>query len=53
MAEARPGDTVEVRIGEYREQVRLKSGVTLRSLVPREAISARRADERRTGDCGG
>src|SRR5262249_55404485 len=38
MAEARPGDTVLVRIGEYREQVRLKSGVTLRSMVPREAI---------------
>ncbi len=38
MAEARPGDTVLVRIGEYREQVRLKTGVTLRSLVPREAI---------------
>jgi serine/threonine protein phosphatase PrpC len=38
MAEARPGDTVLVRIGEYREQVRLKSGVTLKSMVPREAI---------------
>lgn len=38
MAEARAGDTVLVRIGEYREQVRLKSGVTLRSMVPREAI---------------
>ena len=38
MAEARAGDTVLVRIGEYREQVRLKSGVTLRSTVPREAI---------------
>ena len=38
MAEARPGDTVLVRIGEYREQVRLKNGVTLKSLVPREAI---------------
>jgi PPM family protein phosphatase len=38
MAEARPGDTVMVRIGEYREQVRLKNGVTLKSMVPREAI---------------
>ena len=38
MAEARPGDTVEVLGGEYREQVRLKSGVTLRSRVPRLAI---------------
>jgi parallel beta-helix repeat protein len=31
LAEARPGDTVEVAGGEYREQVRLKSGVHLRS----------------------
>ena len=31
--------------GEYSEQVRLKSGVTLRSRVPREADSARRAPE--------
>ncbi len=38
MADARPGDTVLVRIGEYREQVRLKNGVTLKSMVPREAI---------------
>ena len=36
MAEARPGDTVEVPEGEYREQVRLKDGVTLRARVPRE-----------------
>ena len=36
MAEARPGDTVEVPGGEYREQVRLKDGVTLRARVPRE-----------------
>jgi len=36
--EARRGDTVAVLGGEYREQVRLKSGVTLRSRVPREAI---------------
>lgn len=38
LAEARPGDTVEVLGGEYREQVTLKSGVTLRSRVPRLAI---------------
>lgn len=37
-AEARSGDTVEVLIGEYREQLTLKSGVSLRSAVPREAI---------------
>ncbi len=36
MAEARAGDTVEVPGGEYREQVQLKSGVTLRARVPRE-----------------
>ncbi|MEO8598051.1 MAG: protein phosphatase 2C domain-containing protein [Candidatus Solibacter sp.] len=36
MAEARSGDTVEVPEGEYREQVRLKDGVTLRARVPRE-----------------
>jgi serine/threonine protein phosphatase PrpC len=38
MAEARPGDTVEVPAGEYREQVHLKSGVTLRARVPREPV---------------
>jgi len=38
LAEARRGDTVEVDGGEYQEQVRLKTGVTLRSRVPREAI---------------
>lgn len=38
MAEARPGDTVEVPRGEYREQVRLKDGVTLRAQVSREPI---------------
>jgi serine/threonine protein phosphatase PrpC len=36
MAEARSGDTVEVPEGEYREQVRLKDGVTLRARIPRE-----------------
>jgi serine/threonine protein phosphatase PrpC len=37
LAQARNGDTVEVLLGDYREEVRLKSGVTLRSRVPREA----------------
>ncbi len=37
LAAARPGDTVDV-LGEYREPVALKSGVTLRSRVPREAV---------------
>jgi PPM family protein phosphatase len=36
--EAHRGDTVEVLGGEYREQVRLRSGVNLHSRVPREAI---------------
>ncbi|MDE3168030.1 MAG: protein phosphatase 2C domain-containing protein [Acidobacteriota bacterium] len=35
MAVARPGDTVEVPPGEYREQVRLKDGVVLRARTPR------------------
>ena len=38
MAEARAGDTVEVPQGEYREQIRLKSGVILRARMPREPI---------------
>lgn len=37
MEKARAGDTVEALLGDYREQVLLKSGVTLRSRVPREA----------------
>lgn len=37
MEKARAGDTVEVMLGDYREEVRLKSGITLRSRVPREA----------------
>lgn len=37
LAEARPGDTVEVPPGEYREQVRLKEGVVLRARSPRGA----------------
>jgi len=38
LADANPGDTVEVLAGEYREQVALKTGITVRSRVPREAI---------------
>jgi PPM family protein phosphatase len=37
LAEAHSGDTVEVLPGEYREQVRLVGGVTLRSRVPLDA----------------
>jgi serine/threonine protein phosphatase PrpC len=35
---ATSGDTVDVAPGEYTEPVRLRSGVTLRSRVPREAV---------------
>ena len=38
LEQARKGDTVEVLAGEYREQIKLKDGVILRSRVPREAI---------------
>lgn len=38
MAAAHAGDTVDVAAGEYREQVRLASGVTLRSHMPLEAV---------------
>jgi hypothetical protein len=38
LAQARPGDTVEVLAGEYTEQLRLKSGVVLRSRVAGGAI---------------
>jgi PPM family protein phosphatase len=34
LAKARPGDTVEVSSGEYREQIRLVNGVTLKSRTP-------------------
>jgi parallel beta-helix repeat protein len=37
LADARANDTVEVLAAEYREQIILKSDVTLRSRVPREA----------------
>jgi serine/threonine protein phosphatase PrpC len=38
LTEARPGDTVEVPLGEYAEPVALKSGVALVSRIPREAV---------------
>ena len=38
LAQARPGDTVEVPAGEYREPVRMRDGITLRSRVPLAAI---------------
>jgi len=38
LARAQPGDTIEVAPGEYREHIKLKSGVSLISLVPRGAI---------------
>jgi len=38
MATAQSGDTVEVRPGEYLEQVRLKDGVKLSSWSPRDAL---------------
>jgi serine/threonine protein phosphatase PrpC len=38
MEEAKSGDTVVVSAGEYRESVKLKSGVTLRARVPGEPI---------------
>ncbi|HWC97639.1 MAG TPA: protein phosphatase 2C domain-containing protein [Candidatus Sulfopaludibacter sp.] len=37
LADAHPGDTVEVLPGEYREQVRLPDRITVRSRVPLEA----------------
>jgi serine/threonine protein phosphatase PrpC len=38
LAAAHAGDTVDVAAGEYKEQVHLIGGVTLRSRVPREAV---------------
>jgi len=38
MAAAHPGDTVDVLPGDYPEQVQLRSGVTVRSRVPLEAV---------------
>jgi PPM family protein phosphatase len=37
LADAHPGDTIEVLPGEYREEVRLSDRITLRSRVPLEA----------------
>jgi len=38
MTQARAGDTVDVLTGEYREEVRLKSGVVLRSHTEGDAV---------------
>jgi PPM family protein phosphatase len=38
LAAAQSGDTVSLEPGEYREQLVLKSGVAIRSRVPREAV---------------
>ena len=38
MAQAREGDTVVVPGGEYREEIHLKNGVTLRARIPREPV---------------
>jgi len=41
LAQAHPGDTVEVPAGEYREQITLREGVNVVSRVPLEAIVRR------------
>ena len=38
LSRARPGDTIELLSGEYREQVRLRDGVNITSRVPHAAI---------------
>jgi len=38
LAATQPGDTVVVGPGEYREQLRLQSGVTVMSEIPRRAV---------------
>ena len=38
LAEARPGQTIEIAPGEYRELIELKEGIALVSLVPRGAV---------------
>jgi PPM family protein phosphatase len=38
LAQARPGDRIELLAGEYREQVRLREGVNVAGLVPYSAI---------------
>jgi parallel beta-helix repeat protein len=45
LEKARPGDTVEVSSGEYAEQVRLKSGVTVKSRGPYVAAILRAAPD--------
>jgi PPM family protein phosphatase len=45
LEKARPGDTVEVSSGEYPEQVRLKSGVTVKSSRPDVAATLRAASD--------
>lgn len=47
LAKARPGDTVEVSSGEYREQVRLRGGVTLKGRAP--DVPVLRADPNLSG----
>ncbi len=47
LAAARPGDTVEVQPGTYREQVEMKDGVRLAALSPGEAILEPAADASR------
>ncbi len=38
LAQARAGDTIELLAGEYREQIRMREGVTIASRTPRTAI---------------
>ena len=38
LARAQPGDTIELLAGEYREPIRMRDGITLRSRVPPAAI---------------
>jgi serine/threonine protein phosphatase PrpC len=44
LAQAKPGDSVEVQAGEYREQIRMREGVQLRSRAPLAAILRPPAD---------
>lgn len=47
LAQARPGDTIELSAGEYRERVRLKGGVSIFSRVPYSAIIRPPENDRR------
>ena len=38
LSQARPGDTIEVLGGEYREQVRLRDGINISSRIPHDAV---------------